>query len=168
MTAEFDWWLLIVGLVVGAGLVWLILAEWPRRDEELAEEEIRLEAGWIAARLQADGRAVEPEAVEAVLRQHRTYLRLPPPDELPAEPVPAEIPGAPLPVVEPAAVASEPAPAAATPGPTPAAATPGPTPAAPARDPGAAPASVSTLETPAIVREPGPPSSPTAPSRPGA
>ena len=82
MTAEFDWWLLIVGLVVGAGLVWLILAEWPRQDEELADEEIRLEAGWIAAQLLADGRMIEPDAAEAVLRQHRAYLGLPPPDEL--------------------------------------------------------------------------------------
>ena len=88
MTAEFDWWLLIVGLVAGAGLVWLILAEWPRRDEELEDAEIGLEAGWIAAQLRATGRALEPETAEAVLRQHRAYLRLPPPDELPVGPAP--------------------------------------------------------------------------------
>jgi hypothetical protein len=84
MTAEFDWWLLIVGLVAGAGLVWLILAEWPRRDEELADDELELEAGWIAAQLGAEGRGVEPAVAEAVLRQHRAYLRLPPPEEAPA------------------------------------------------------------------------------------
>ena len=84
MTAEFDWWLLIVGLVVGAGLVWLILAEWPRRDEELAADEVELEAGWIAAQLRGEGRGIEPAVAEAVLRQHRAYLKLPPPDEVPA------------------------------------------------------------------------------------
>lgn len=84
MTAEFDWWLLIVGLVIGAGLVWLILAELPRRDAELDEAEIDVEAGWIAANLEALGNgAADSVAVAAVLRQHRTYLRLPPPDELP-------------------------------------------------------------------------------------
>jgi hypothetical protein len=117
MTAEFDWWLLIVGLVVGAGLVWLILAEWPRHDEELADAEITLEAGWIAAQLRAEGGAVEPATAELILRQHRAYLRLPPPDELLASSPPAA--PAPTPAAVPAPTpAAVPAPAVAPP-PTP-------------------------------------------------
>jgi hypothetical protein len=93
MTAEFDWWLLIVGLVIGAGLVWLILAELPRRDAELDHSEIALETRWIAANLEAEGRGVDPGAVAAVLREHRAYLKLPPPDEIPVPP-PAQPPAA--------------------------------------------------------------------------
>jgi hypothetical protein len=110
MTAEFDWWLLIVGLVVGAGLVWLILAEWPRQDEDLADEEIGLEAGWIAAQLLADGRPIEPDVAEAVLRQHRSYLGLPPPDELTSDGGYVREP--PPPSVDPAAPGSLPPPVA--------------------------------------------------------
>jgi len=80
VTAEFDWWLLILGLVVGGGIVWLVLAELPRRDAEIDAAETELEAGWIAANLAALHH-VEPETVAAVLREHRAYLRLPPPDE---------------------------------------------------------------------------------------
>jgi hypothetical protein len=101
MTAEFDWWLLIVGLVAGAGLVWLILAEWPRRDEELEDDEVAVEAGWIAAQLRAAGRIVEPDMAEAVLRQHRAYLGLPPPDELSPAASPVEAPLAPTSVTRP-------------------------------------------------------------------
>lgn len=90
MTAEFDWWLLIVGLVIGAGLVWLILAELPRRDVELDQAEIAVEAAWIAATLQAEERELSPGAVAAVLREHRAYLKLPPPDEIPVAPPAAE------------------------------------------------------------------------------
>lgn len=88
MTAEFDWWLLILGLVVGAAIVWLVLAELPRRDSELDAAEMDLEAGWIAANLGARNRPMDPSAVRAVLDQHRAYLRLPPPDE----PAPGAVP----------------------------------------------------------------------------
>jgi hypothetical protein len=81
MTAEFDWWLLILGLVIGAGLVWLILAELPRRDVDLGPEEHDLEASWIAAQLRPADRRWDADAVAAVLREHRAYLRLPPPEE---------------------------------------------------------------------------------------
>ncbi len=101
MTAEFDWWLLIVGLVIGAGLVWLILAELPRRDVELDQAEIAVEAAWIAATLQADGRELNPGAVAAVLREHRAYLKLPPPDEILELPPAAQSPASPAPPAAP-------------------------------------------------------------------
>ena len=50
--SEFNWWLLIVGLVLGAGLVWLILADANRRESEIADAELPAEAAWIAATLQ--------------------------------------------------------------------------------------------------------------------
>ena len=82
--AEFQWWLLIVGLVAGGGLVAVVTMDGRRRDEDIGELERRAEANWISERLSARGRdrSVEPRAVESVLRAHREYLSLPPPDEL--------------------------------------------------------------------------------------
>lgn len=93
MSAEFNWWLLIVGIVVGGGLTWLILSDSARRDQDLTDEETTAEAGWIARAL--GNPAVDAETAEAVLRAHRRYLGFPPPDALvdPAELVPlAETP----------------------------------------------------------------------------
>lgn len=78
VNAEFNWWLLIVGLVVGAGLTWLVLADLRRGEDEIESAELRPEATWIADRLAAAARPLSVEAVEAVLRAHRDYLRLPP------------------------------------------------------------------------------------------
>ena len=82
--AEFQWWLLIVGLVAGGGLVAVVTMDGRRRDEDIGELERRAEANWISERLSGRGRdrSVEPRAVESVLRAHREYLSLPPPDEL--------------------------------------------------------------------------------------
>jgi hypothetical protein len=81
VSAEFNWWLLIVGLVIGAALVWLILADSSRRESEIAEEELPKEAAWIAELVTQSGRRLDPETTEAVLRLHRTYLASLPPDE---------------------------------------------------------------------------------------
>ena len=80
MIAEFDWWLLILGLGLGGGLVWLVLADSARRDADIAEREAAAEAALIAARLTASGLPMSPEAVDAVLREHRAYLAATPPD----------------------------------------------------------------------------------------
>ncbi|HET7728052.1 MAG TPA: hypothetical protein VFK54_12090 [Candidatus Limnocylindrales bacterium] len=87
MNAEFDWWLLLVGAVAGAALAWLVLADSVRREEDVANDEIAAEAGWIRRSLAEDGDPVDAAAAERVLRAHRRYLRLPPPDALvdPAE-----------------------------------------------------------------------------------
>ena len=81
MNAEFNWWLLIVGLVIGAALVWLVLADSSRRDSEIAEEELPREAAWIAELVTRSGRRLDPETAESVLRLHRTYLSSLPPDD---------------------------------------------------------------------------------------
>jgi hypothetical protein len=93
--AEFNWWLLILGIVIGALLTWLVLADSNRRDQEQDDVELAAEAGWIARSL---GRPhLDGEVAEEVLRAHRRYLGFPPPDALvdPAELVPANEPSDP-------------------------------------------------------------------------
>jgi hypothetical protein len=81
LNAEFNWWLLIVGLVVGAALTWLVMSESVRRDIDETEEEQRGEARWIASLVSGAGRQIPPERVEEILRLHREYLAAPPPDD---------------------------------------------------------------------------------------
>ena len=81
MNAEFNWWLLIVGLVLGAALTWLVMAESARRDADITDSEQRGEALWIASLLSRTGRPTEGATVEEILRLHREYLAAPPPDE---------------------------------------------------------------------------------------
>lgn len=80
--AEFDWWLLILGLVVGGGLVYVVVAEGARRDADEEDVELPAEATWIAERLAARGTRLTPTAALEVLREHRAYLALPPPDRI--------------------------------------------------------------------------------------
>jgi len=91
--AEFQWWLLIVGVVAGAGLVAVVFMDGARREVDIAEDEHRAEATWISSSLSAEGRSIDRDDAEAVLRAHREYLALPPPDRLvPVEPVAPEDP----------------------------------------------------------------------------
>lgn len=83
--AEFQWWLLIVGLVAGGGLVAVVSMDGRRREEDLADLERRAEATWIAERLASPARTLDVSTVESVLRIHREYLTLPPPDRLEVE-----------------------------------------------------------------------------------
>jgi hypothetical protein len=83
--AEFQWWLLIVGIVAGGGLVAIVFMESNRNDWDVAEDERRAEATWISEWLASEGRTIKRDDAEAVLRAHRDYLALPPPDRL--EPV---------------------------------------------------------------------------------
>jgi hypothetical protein len=84
LNAEFNYWLLIVGLVVGGALVWLVVADSSRRDEDVLDAELPAEAAWIADAIEARGERADPAAVERVLRLHRVYLTLPPPDIIPS------------------------------------------------------------------------------------
>ena len=80
MSAEFNWWLLIVGVVAGAALTWLVVADSTRREREVGERELPAEAAWIAKSSGEPG--VDAETAERVLRAHRRYLGFPPPDVL--------------------------------------------------------------------------------------
>jgi hypothetical protein len=77
---EFSIWLLLVGMVAGGALTWLVLAELGRRDEEIADRELRAEAGWLAGAV-GDPR-LDASLAEQVLQAHRRYLGFPPPDAL--------------------------------------------------------------------------------------
>ena len=81
MNAEFNVWLLIVGLVLGAGLVWLVVMDSRRRETEIDAVERPREAAWLSAALHEDGFDVSPEAADRFLLLHREYLDAPPPDE---------------------------------------------------------------------------------------
>ena len=81
MNAEFNWWLLIVGLVVGAALTWLVMADLTRRDTDVDAAEQAGEARWIATILTDSGQPIGPDRVNEVLRLHRDYLAAPPPDD---------------------------------------------------------------------------------------
>jgi hypothetical protein len=114
---DFNWWLLIIGVVAGGLLTWLVLAESTRREREIVDAELPAEAAWIARTLATP--AVDAAAAEDVLRAHRRYLGFPPPDVLVApddldalegqgvaiEP-PADLVASP-PEVEPVAIADE-------------------------------------------------------------
>ena len=79
MVAEFNWWLLIVGVLAGGLLTWLVLADTTRREREIGDEEMAAEAAWIARSV---GGPVDARLAETVLRAHRRYLGYPPPDVL--------------------------------------------------------------------------------------
>lgn len=73
MNNEFDWWLLIVGLVGGAGLVWLMLST-GREPTEGAEAEARqAEAAWIATRLSDSGTPLDEATAARILALHRDW-----------------------------------------------------------------------------------------------
>ena len=89
MNAEFNWWLLIVGLVIGAGLTWLVLADSSRREVDVEDRELEGESRWIADALAELHRPLDDERVLDVLRLHRAYRSAAPPDEV-EEPWPAD------------------------------------------------------------------------------
>ena len=93
MNAEFNVWLLIVGLVVGAGLIWVVMMDGRRQEAEMDAAELPREAAWLSAVMTEDGYDVSPEAAEELLLLHRAYLAAPPPDPVPPELLAPEPPG---------------------------------------------------------------------------
>jgi len=106
VNAEFNWWLLIVGLVIGAGVVWLILADSARREVDVDRQERAGEARWIGDELRRGGRSVDDDTVADVLELHAAYLGAPPPDEPIEDEIleeePGTAPSAPAPPASPA------------------------------------------------------------------
>jgi hypothetical protein len=83
VNAEFNWWLLIVGLVAGAALVWFVVADARRREADIDADELPREALWLSTVLGEEGHDVTPEAAQRLLVLHRAYLDAPPPDAAP-------------------------------------------------------------------------------------
>jgi len=83
--AEFQWWLLLLGLVAGGGIVAVVYMDGARREQDIADDELPVEATWISERLTSRGRPLEAAIVERVLLEHRVYRMEPPPDR--AEPI---------------------------------------------------------------------------------
>jgi len=81
VNAEFNWWLLIVGLVVGAGIAWFVLMESRRRETDIDDQERPREALWLSRVLTDEGHLVSPEVTERLLVLHEAYLEAPPPDD---------------------------------------------------------------------------------------
>ena len=81
VNAEFNWWLLIVGLVVGAGIAWFVLMDSRRRNVDVDEQERPREALWLSRMLSDEGHPVAPEVTERLLVLHAAYLDAPPPDD---------------------------------------------------------------------------------------
>lgn len=73
----------MVGLVVGAGLVWFVVADQRRREVDIDAKERAQEALWLSASLEEEGHHVTPETAERLLALHRAYLEAPPPDDVP-------------------------------------------------------------------------------------
>ena len=82
MNTEFNWWLLIVGLAIGAGVVWLILATTRRDEGDVTERERESEARWIGDAMRKAGRRIDDTDALDILRLHEAYLAAPPPDEV--------------------------------------------------------------------------------------
>jgi hypothetical protein len=95
VNAEFNWWLLIVGLVVGAGVVWFVLMDARRREVDVDEQERPREALWLSRMLSDEGHPVSPDAAERLLVLHRAYLEAPPPDDPPPVGPPESLPPVP-------------------------------------------------------------------------
>jgi hypothetical protein len=87
VNAEFNWWLLIVGLVVGAGLVWVVVMDSRRREVDIDDAERPREALWLSTMLRDEGHDVSPATAERLLQLHGSYLEAPPPDDPAVEPV---------------------------------------------------------------------------------
>ena len=107
VNAEFNWWLLIVGLVVGAGLAWFVLMDARRRDVDIDERERPREALWLSRMLGDEGHPVSSDVAERLLVLHRAYLEAPPPDD-PATIAPPRTPPAdPVSIDEPSELAAD-------------------------------------------------------------
>jgi len=74
MNAEFQWWLLLVGLVIGALLVFLVMVDFSRSAEEQTEREVARESDWIAGILRPTDGEIDAGLVQEILRLNREWL----------------------------------------------------------------------------------------------
>ena len=97
MNDGYVWWLLVLGIVIGAAIVWLAVVRLPRRDDDQTRAEQAAEARWISATIERDGGIAPQALVEEILELHRGYLASGAVVSLPSSP------GDPDPMADPAA-----------------------------------------------------------------
>jgi hypothetical protein len=91
VNTEFNWWLLIVGLAIGAGLVWLVLLDSRRREDDITAAERATESVWLADVMADAGTPLSPAVVRRVLDLHGEYLAMAPPASVESPPQRAEV-----------------------------------------------------------------------------
>ena len=74
MNDEFQWWLLLVGLVIGALLVFLVMVDFNRSADEQTEAELAREAAWMAVVLRPTDGEIDLAMIHEILRLHREWL----------------------------------------------------------------------------------------------
>jgi hypothetical protein len=116
MNDGFSWWLVVLGIAVGIGVVWLFTVRLPVNESDADEAETIEEAGWISETIESWGGVAPAPLVQEVLQLHRRYLdgdrsiaaaggdvpdippsELLPPEAPPMGPPPLEIPPPPEP-----------------------------------------------------------------------
>lgn len=74
MNEEWQWWALILGILLGIGGYWLLRERLPRREEDIDPVERGAEADWISRSVERMGGQAPPEVVSIILDLHREYL----------------------------------------------------------------------------------------------
>lgn len=85
MNDEWQWWALILGILLGVGGYWLLRERLPRREDDVDPVERIAESDWISRSVERMGGQAPPEVVSIILDLHREYL---------AERAPIEVSGA--------------------------------------------------------------------------
>ena len=65
MNDGFSWWLVVLGIAVGIGLVWLFTVRLPVSESDIDTEERAEEAGWISETIESWG-GVAPTHMNSV------------------------------------------------------------------------------------------------------
>jgi hypothetical protein len=73
--AEFNLWLLVLGIAAGAAVTWVVIGTIARNDDEVAAEEQAAEADWIARTIEEHGGRAPTQLVAQILGLHRRYLQ---------------------------------------------------------------------------------------------
>lgn len=74
MNDGFTWWLVVLGIAVGIGVVWLFTVRLPRDEADVGADELVDEAGWISGSIESAGGIAPQNLVHEVLELHRQYL----------------------------------------------------------------------------------------------